>query len=131
MDDGSCVSLPRGCMAPSAANFDAAAKVDDGSCAYAVPGCSDPAALNWFPLATAASGCRYAGCTVPAAPNYNPSAVVSDGSCTPALRAGGTVATFSYMTSCFTFVAADDGSLGSTAWGTTDTYTYTYTDTDT
>ena len=131
VDDGSCVSLPRGCMAPSAANFDAAAKVDDGSCAYAVPGCSDPAALNWFPLATAALGCRYAGCTVPAAPNYNPSAVVSDGSCTPALRAGGTVATFSYMTSCFTFVAADDGSLGSTAWGTTDTYTYTYTYTDT
>merc|ERR1740115_375101 len=98
-------------------NFDLAARADDGSCVYAVPGCSDPAALNWFPLATAALGCRYAGCTVPAAPNYNPSAVVSDGSCTPALRAGGTVATFSYMTSCFTFVAADDGSPGSTAWG--------------
>ena len=53
-----------------------------------------------------------------AAPNYNPSAVVSDGSCLPALRASGTVATFGYMSSCFTFVAADDGtSAGATAWG--------------
>ena len=118
VDDGSCISLRRGCMAPLADNFDPAARADDGSCTYAVPGCNDPAALNWFPLASAALGCRYAGCMVAAAPNYNPSAVVSDGSCLPALRASGTVATFGYMSSCFTFVAADDGtSAGATAWG--------------
>merc|ERR1719424_91271 len=56
---------------------------------------------------------------VPAAPNYNPSAVVSDGSCLAALRATGTVATFGYMASCFTFVAAADAPppLVATAWG--------------
>ena len=97
----------RGCMSPTALNYDELATEDDGSCVTFTPpppapppppppppplaavyGCMDRVATNYNPLATEDDG----SCTVPpaavygcmdrVATNYNPLATEDDGSCT-------------------------------------------------
>jgi hypothetical protein len=90
----------RGCMDPSACNYDEFAIVP-GPCEYPsacydcdgnqiqdpcltepIYGCMDPEASNYSPVANTPDGsCQYLGCTDPEAYNYDPQATNDDGSC--------------------------------------------------
>jgi hypothetical protein len=84
----------RGCMDPTADNFNELATVDDNSCEYNTKtpdlrGCTDSTADNYNELATVDDGsCEYTtktpeveGCMDSTAANYDPEATVDDGSC--------------------------------------------------
>ena len=74
---------PKGCMAPSALNFDSVASVDDSSCRLAVRGCTTASAINFAADAVEDDGsciATHLGCRAPLAWNYDPSATVSESS---------------------------------------------------
>ena len=93
-DDGSCAVL--GCMDPHAPNHDAAATLDDGSCVSVIRGCTTTDADNYEPAAVAPrgstpyeafagvppfapDGCLYVGCMQPSASNYDSRAAYESG----------------------------------------------------
>ena len=70
---GDCPVKKKGCMDPSATNYDATAEEDDGSCTYDIPGCTDASAKNYNPEATTDDGsCQYC----PSGQHWNGSACV-------------------------------------------------------
>lgn len=72
----------RGCMDPTATNFNPLATIPDiTDCIYGpIVGCTDPAAFNFNPLATVEDrdSCVYKGCMIVGALNYNPQATIPD-----------------------------------------------------
>ena len=84
----------RGCMDPTAGNYNPRATIDDGTCEPKpkkpadVRGCMDSTATNYNPLATIDDGtCEtvivdpIVGCMDPNAKNYNPQAEIDCGNC--------------------------------------------------
>ena len=76
----------RGCLVPTALNYDSRASIHNSSCKYhrPQPGCTDRKKLGFNPLATVDDGsCRplVLGCTHVLAVNYLDNATVDDGSC--------------------------------------------------
>ena len=77
----------RGCMAPTALNFDSLAVLHTpGGCTFSVPGCADSFDINYAPDATDDTRCNVRGCMDPTAINYNSVATQHAGGCTFPIR---------------------------------------------
>ena len=78
-DSGNCRYT--GCTSSGAFNFDSRASADDGSCVRPIYGCMDRSASNYRRRANSPTACRHPGCTSPLSIAYDSSATYSDGSC--------------------------------------------------
>lgn len=77
--------IKKGCMNPSASNYNPNAEVDDGSCDMNVYGCTNKDAINYNEKANKDDGScveKILGCTDSKASNYNEKANAEDKSCT-------------------------------------------------
>lgn len=83
--DTSCTHSYRGCTDSSASNYVASATEDDGRCDYRpiLLGCMDRAAMNYRSDATRSISCEYAivGCTDSTAANFERDANTDSGTC--------------------------------------------------